>query len=147
MDTKQTDIIVLSRLALADFVTDRPYLLISIKEPKSEPVFVLDNPNQVARLDLDFYDVNCKVDGLKTFCEEDAKAILQIVNLTLPYVNLIVCQCEAGICRSAGVAAALSMILKGDDAEFFKPRGPYRPNSFVYKTILNVYQDSRPFQE
>jgi predicted protein tyrosine phosphatase len=147
MDKKITDIIVLNRKNIQEFATDRPYLLISIRDPKSEPVVIPENPNQVARLDLDFYDIDCKADGVKSFCDEDAKAILKIVNLILPYVNLIVCQCEAGVSRSAGVAAALSKILTDDDSKFFAKKGPYCPNSFVYRTILNRYMDSRPIGE
>jgi hypothetical protein len=53
-------------------------------------------------------------------------------------IDLCICQCDAGISRSAGVAAALSYILTQDDAWVFKdPR--YMPNRLVYRTILDTY--------
>ena len=55
-------------------------------------------------------------------------------------VDVIICQCSAGISRSAGVAAALGVILNGSDKEIFNdPK--YCPNRFVYRTILNEYEN------
>jgi len=49
-----------------------------------------------------------------------------------------VVHCSAGIARSAGVAGAISLVLNGKDAMFFK--GRYIPNRFVYRTILNEWE-------
>jgi len=148
------DILVFSRETIKEFVTDRPYLLISIRDPKSELVETQDNPNQVARIDLEFSDWDLEKfpqlkdkPQLKAFTKEDAQYIINILRLTEKYINLIVVNCEAGISRSAGVAAALAKCLGQSDEKFFNPRGPYCPNRYVYRTLLNEYKDGRPLGE
>jgi hypothetical protein len=59
------------------------------------------------------------------------------------HIDLCVCQCDAGISRSAGVAAALSYILNQDDTWVFKDPW-YMPNRLVYCTILNDYYENHP---
>jgi hypothetical protein len=49
----------------------------------------------------------------------------------------IVINCEAGISRSAAIAAALSKILTGDDKVFFDQ---FIPNRHIYRTILTEWQ-------
>lgn len=84
---------------------------------------------------LVFDDVCGKIDELelKLFNKDMAKQILDFVDKHSD--KLIICQCEAGISRSAGVAAALSKIYNGTDDFFFKR---YIPNNLVYKTILEL---------
>lgn len=57
----------------------------------------------------------------------------EIVNRYKDKINLIICQCEAGISRSAGVAGALSKVLNKDDSKIFED---YCPNMLVYRTVL-----------
>jgi hypothetical protein len=53
-------------------------------------------------------------------------------------IHLCICQCDAGISRSAGTAAALSYIETQDDAWVFTdPR--YLPNRLVYRTLLDIH--------
>lgn len=136
---KETQIKVFSRQNVEKFITDLPHIVISIRDPGSERVNLPDNPNCIAQLFLDFHDIDGEKDFTdhKTFSGEDAASILKVVGLTFPYINLIVVNCEAGISRSAGIAAALSVLLGIGDEEFFNPRGPYQPNRWVYRTILN----------
>ncbi len=51
-------------------------------------------------------------------------------------VQRIIVHCDAGVSRSAGVAAALARVLNHDDAEFFA--GRYRPNMRVYRALLDT---------
>ena len=149
MDNK-IDIIVFSREGIGNFVTDRPYLLISIKDPGSEVVELQDNPNKIAQLDLEFSDFDVdKCPGIlnskiKVFTKEDAQSIITVLRLTEKYINLIVVHCEAGLSRSPGIAAALSNILGYGDQFYFKH---YLPNKYVYRTLLNIAMDSRPIGE
>jgi hypothetical protein len=58
-------------------------------------------------------------------------------------IKLCICQCNAGISRSAGVAAALSYIVSQDDSWVFEnPR--YLPNRIVCRTILDVCYRNEP---
>ena len=145
---RPVDVIVLSRQGVEEFYTDRPYILISIRDPQSKPANVPKNPNEVARLDLEFSDWDLdrfpalKGQGeLKAFVKEDADSILTLIRLTLPYINLLVVNCEAGISRSAGTAAAVAKILGQKDDIYFKN---YIPNRYIYKLLLNTYMDSKP---
>lgn len=77
----------------------------------------------------------------KIFNSTHVKEILEFVFKHLNEIELIVCQCDMGLSRSAAVAAALSKILNGNDEEFFE--SPYIPNKLIYKTILDEYQNSQ----
>ncbi|KKL12333.1 hypothetical protein LCGC14_2536790, partial [marine sediment metagenome] len=70
------------------------------------------------------------------FQQLHAKLILDCFNRWKDKINLIVVNCEAGICRSSAIAAALAKISGQDDNEFFKR---YLPNSLVYRLILEEY--------
>ena len=150
---KEMTIKVFSRVNVEKFVTDLPHIVISIREPDSpgyvnERAKLPDNPNRIAELYLDFCDMDCRKTGpdklqeigYKLFSKDDAKAILSMVKITEPYINLIVVNCPGGISRSSGVAAALSILLKipDGDNQYFNPKGPYTPNRFVYRTILDT---------
>jgi predicted protein tyrosine phosphatase len=51
--------------------------------------------------------------------------------------DLLIVQCEAGVSRSAGVAAAILKALTGDDSQVFSnPR--YVPNRKCYRLVLNA---------
>jgi len=151
------DIEVFSQETIQNFVTDRPHIVISIREPDSpgyinKPVEIPSSPNCMGILYLDFCDMDAVKypktkdfpEIYKLFSKDDARSILKMVELTAPYINLIAVNCVAGISRSAGVAAALAKCLGQSDEKFFNPKGPYRPNMFVYRTLLNLAMDSRP---
>lgn len=135
---------ICSRTTVQKFITDLPHVVISVRDPGTDQVALPDNANRIAELYLDFSDLdgdrfNCvKEHELKPFTKDDAKSILTLLKLTHPYINLIVVNCEAGISRSSGIGAALSIILGMGDVQYFNPRGPYVPNRFVYRTILDV---------
>lgn len=156
---RQIDIQVFSQETIQEFVTDRPHIVISIREPNSpgyinNPVEIPNSPNCMGRLNLDFCDMDAErfpkvkdlPDKYKLFSDDDAKSIIKFVDLTYKYINLIAVNCCAGISRSSGVAAAISKILGQSDERFFNPRGPYRPNMFIYRKILNIYMDSKPIK-
>lgn len=68
-----------------------------------------------------------------------AKRIWDIVEHYTKLTGLCICQCEAGISRSAGVSAALASVYQGYEAEqsIFKDRR-YLPNRLVYRTVHRV---------
>ena len=67
--------------------------------------------------------------------EEDAERIAALIK-TAPDVTIIV-HCDAGISRSAGVAAAIYKYCTGDDSIIFdNPR--FQPNMWCYRKTLNA---------
>lgn len=123
--------------------TGGPLGIISIKDPSEKPIdYAMAHKYRetCGILGLIFDDV----DSLKTadkykltaFTPDMAKQILKWTNALMKAgVELIIVQCNAGISRSAGVAAALSLIVNGDDSWVFNDKR-YLPNRLVYRTIL-----------
>jgi predicted protein tyrosine phosphatase len=69
---------------------------------------------------------------------EDASKIRQFVEANKD--RKIIVHCDAGISRSAGIAAALMKFYNGDDSMIFdSPR--YRPNMLCYRLMLNELND------
>lgn len=69
---------------------------------------------------------------------QDADNIIQFVNQHINEVEQIIVHCGAGISRSAGVCAALMMIINGDDSAIFD-NGQYCPNMHCYRLVLESY--------
>jgi predicted protein tyrosine phosphatase len=122
--------------------------LISIKDPSEKP---LDHTmahkygETCAILNLTFHDVDSlKIANdykLSAFTPEMAKQILKWAKTIMEAdIDLIIIQCNAGISRSSGVAAALSLIVNGDDGWVFDDKR-YLPNRLVYRTILKTYYE------
>jgi predicted protein tyrosine phosphatase len=137
---KEMTIEVFSRQAVEKFITDLPHIVISIREPGSAQPKLPENSNRIAELYIECDDIDIDSPMVKQFAKDDAKAILGLLKVTLPYINTIVVHCEAGQSRSAGVGAALSIILRVPDGDkkYFNPRGPYYPNRYIYRTMLNT---------
>ena len=132
-----------------------PHLIVSIRDPDAPPA----NPKQTALtkavLFRAFDDLD-KQPGASTiaylgreaqlFAASDAEAICQAVLDTRP--EGVIAHCEAGISRSAGVAAALAAFFNGDDSDYFATRGysagRYAPNMLVYGTLLYTLVSWRP---
>lgn len=142
--------LVFSRDRIESFTLDKPHIIISITEPNSEFPSIPASENCLGILRLKFHDLNNeareyiekeyptspKAKSLVFFNEEQARQIVDFVKAHLDLVEVIVCQCDAGISRSAGTAAALSKYITGSDEFYFKH---YLPNSLVYSTILNEF--------
>ena len=141
---------VYNRDDIHHYEEDEKHILISIDDPyaKDEIKFP-KNENRLDILQLKFHDWNERdrehiekdfpssraAQKMVYFTKQDAENIVQFVKKYLD-VDVIICQCEAGISRSAGCAAALSKCINGDDAHFFER---YLPNTLVYKLILNEW--------
>jgi len=126
--------------------TGNALALISIRDPSEQP---LDHAmshkygETCAILNLVFHDVDSLkiADNYKlmAFTPEMAKQILNWVKSVMKAgIELIIVQCNAGISRSSGVAAALSLIVNGDDSWVFNDKR-YLPNRLVYRTILKAH--------
>jgi len=123
---------VLSRKDAQTYKPEGTAVLISITDPESDQMFPdHDYPHA---LYLKFHDIDRVISGYDTFEYEDADMILEIWEMEKDNVDEFVIHCEAGISRSAAVAAALSKIHTGNDMEFFT--GRFLPNQLVYSMIL-----------
>jgi predicted protein tyrosine phosphatase len=111
-------------------------ILISITDP-DEPLLDIQHPEAyLGVLRLSFHDVERILDGYPEvipFTENDAESIINFIDNYKNDIELVVVHCEAGISRSAGVAAALSLILNNDCGFFHEY---YYPNTLVKSIIL-----------
>ena len=130
--------LVLSRERVARVMPNVPYLVISITDPDKPPAAIARNPLCMGLLRLAFDDLDTEITGLVAPAQHHADEIARFVREHLSQVDLIVTQCEAGISRSSGIAAALSRWLNGDDDEFFQR---YIPNRRIYRLIRRALGD------
>lgn len=111
-------------------------VIVSITDFGSLPVTFSRNGNIKAVLNLQFNDVDCGEENCMT--KEDAVKIISFINTYLQDIEQIIVQCEAGVSRSAGVCAALMLIITGSDNSVFD-NPAFVPNRYCYRLILNSY--------
>lgn len=133
--------LVLGRAEVLKTTPDVPYIVVSITDYGAPEAIVAASPNQLGVLRLQFHDADTVQAGRVVISEEDARTITRFVQQHRAKADLIICQCEAGISRSSGVAAALSKWLNSDDAPFFRH---YVPNRLVYRTVLEAAYKAEP---
>ena len=130
--------LVLSRSEIKTVTPDQPYIAISITNPGLPVAEVAVSPHCRGILRLQFHDIGDygqPLQGKQVMTEEDGRRVIDFLREHSDLVRLIVCQCEAGVSRSAAVAAAVCRILGTDDRHFF---AGYAPNRWVYRTILDA---------
>ena len=116
-----------------------PHIVISITSSPDDVARLRANKMCRGVLRLSFPDADTPSDQHaeeSLFSREHAMQVWTFVQRHLPEIERIVVHCDAGVSRSPAVAAALSKVLNGDDAEFFG--GRYRPNMRVYSTLLET---------
>ena len=143
------DVMILSRPEAVYYCEgrhSRPSIMISISDPfeiyYDEPFITREN-NILALLPLTFcdaekpgLDVYGRMAGAEDLMqEEDAR---QIRDLLEQYPDLdVIVHCDAGMSRSAGVAAAIVEASGGDQSRIFDSPC-YDPNLHCYRVLLNV---------
>jgi hypothetical protein len=135
----------------ASGIIDVPHVMIRITCPTS-PAFpaLQDNPKRVAVLEQKFYDLDGDAlmrdwteeekdkYGNGCFSNSQAREIVEFV--LADRTGKIVVHCDAGISRSAGVAAAVAKFLTGSDECIFGNKR-YIPNRYVYRKLLNTFME------
>ena len=128
---------------------DAPAVIISISDPNmiytTRPFCSAEN-RVIAILPLTFCDADKPgkdiysndADESDLMSEEDGRKVVQFVNLHVE--KHIIVHCDAGISRSAGVGAAISKYVSGDDSAFFNS-GRYYPNMWCYRKTLNAFEN------
>ena len=114
-------------------------IIISITDTHSDRNHFAQNPHIRAVLNLKFDDVDFGENDC--ICSNDGIKIIDFVNKHLNHVDKIVVHCEAGVSRSAGVCAALMLIVNGDDSPIFDS-ARFCPNMSCYRTVLETYYGS-----
>ena len=118
---------------------DHNYIIISINNTNDGyNKFNPDTKELIAVRSFFFDDV--EKDEENCITSTDADNIIKFINKHMDVDECIV-HCEAGVSRSAGVAAALMLIVNGSDKDIFdNPK--YCPNRTCYTEILNAYYGS-----
>jgi predicted protein tyrosine phosphatase len=124
---------------------DVPHIIVSISTPPDDPANIKTNEHTLGLLRLWFFDLDQVVEGTEEkdeflFQAEQAEQILDLV-ATHPTAEHFIVHCDAGLSRSPACAAAISKIMTGDDASFFRQ---YYPNRRVYRKILEAHARRTP---
>ena len=85
---------------------------------------------------LRFDDV--EANGENGISDEDAQEIVSFVNTVAVKLDKLIVHCEAGVSRSAGVAAAIMKAVNNDDGGVFGNR-ELHPNLSCYEKVLEAF--------
>jgi len=136
--------LITNRHAITYLKPEVDHVVISICAPGYLFPNLPENNKRLGLLQLEFVDLD-RIEIARQMGQEhmlmtkdQAKEILSFVNEYKDKVELIICQCDAGISRSSGAAAALSKILNNDDEWVFSSTN-YVPNMHVYRLLINEY--------
>lgn len=140
---RTSDFYVYSRQGLAAARPHEvPHIVISITSSLEDLARLPENASCLGVLRLAFPDAAAASDlhaEDTLFSHEQAIDVWRFVRQHLDGIERIVVHCDAGMSRSPALAAALSKVLCGDDAQFFG--GRYRPNERVYRMVLDAVEE------
>lgn len=129
------------RLSYTDYSSDKA--IISISTPGDEKA-EFDRNNKTIKdiLYLDFYDISYNSQeifkGYEPMSDEDAVKIRDFVLKWKDEADTLWVHCDAGISRSAGVAAGILEALGKDNSYIFESK-MYFPNLLCYRKTLNAF--------
>ncbi len=129
---------VLSREKVEQYNVAEKHIVISIRDIGSEKAKLPELENRLDELFLTFSDFDVPLEGIQVFNKGMAELTWNFIDKYIKEIDVIVVNCEAGISRSAGMTAAISKILNGEDDLFFKR---FLPNMLVYKMMLKEKKD------
>lgn len=132
---KHPSALVASRMVMPHLWLPIPYIVISMSDPGQPDVEFAADPFRKDVLRLSFYDLVSPKEGFASYTIEEATRVWEFVDKWIADIDAIVCQCEAGISRSAGLAAAISRVFNDEDSYYFKT---FLPNMLLYRTTLRV---------
>ena len=143
---------VLNEYAAMDYKEDLSHIIISICSPHAKPIKLPENKNRKGYLFLNFHDLDHLPEADKIclgigkpyqlLTEFQASLIWTLVDEHKD-IEMIICNCEAGISRSAGVIAGIKAGLDLDESDIFKD---YLPNTWVYRKVLESRKGKMLFQ-
>ena len=129
------------RLSYSDFDIDK--IIISIRDPnKVKPEFNINNSSIKDILYLSFYDISEETKsifgGYESMSPIDAILIRDFVLKWQNEIDTIWVQCEMGMSRSAGIAAAIMDHFDIDSKEILK-NNQYYPNKLCYNLTKGAF--------
>jgi hypothetical protein len=132
------EIVVKSRDTVGEYIKglNKDFILISVTNPGWKFVEVPESEHCRGVLQLRFQDTSRKRPDKLYFKRKQALLIKRFVEKN--NVPIVISQCDHGISRSAGVAAALARV-NGLDVEWFFSQAGLIPNMFVFDRLLGVY--------
>jgi len=92
-------------------------------------------------LQLKFNDVNNEVLE-EAINDEQAEEIAAFIMTALSKADILICQCDYGASRSAGIAAAVWQFLSDDSAKIFTDKR-YAPNKLVLRKVLAALEKGK----
>ena len=152
---------IMRRTALQD-LSLKPFeervAVISITSVHNPIVELKNMPQEILRLSFDDLDNDAVADQLgpnptsehrkrieekyHMFSDEQAQQIAEFYNRVKGNVDTLICQCEYGQSRSAGVAAAIIEFTTGKGIRVFVD-DRYFPNKFVFRKVYNTLKEYR----
>lgn len=129
-------VVVCSREQAVGVVHDKPWGVISIRNPGDKPL-EFTCPNNKGVLLLDFHDADKVEAGKILFSMDDARKVWDFIQ-GLGEIDTLLVHCIMGLSRSPGIAAAVDKVLNGDDMHWFSGQGGRVPNRRVYRCMMNV---------
>ena len=137
--TKDGVRIIISGQTMIESLDDSEFknsVLISIRSTMSEKADIKAKFRDI--LFMEFDDIEFDIANFKAINQFQAREIANFVAKHLKSgIKIIGCQCEAGISRSAAVAAAILKATGSDDTPIMVNSPIYCPNSRVYALVLN----------
>lgn len=116
------------------------HIWISFHDPSMPPTRLPVHPLRRASLQIPVHDAEIgdrsTLEKLVIFNKVHAKMIVDFVDCWKKHVSKIIVNCEAGVSRSAGCAAALSIWLKGHDSNIANGKNGFHPNATIKSLIL-----------
>ncbi len=126
--------LVLSVSLAREFQCEKPWSAISVATYKD--FAHIDGKYRISLLQLAFPDMDLPRKGWDPFSCEQAREVFDFTEKYWNISEVFMIHCEAGISRSAAIAAALHKVyIGGDNNKYWKI---YRPNALVYSTLLKV---------
>lgn len=135
---------VLSRNEIKNYWTNEKHIVFSVCDPEGQYVKLPKSTTRLGYMFMRFPDCDREMEGYLynnlVFNKHMAQGIVEYFNMHQDRITLVICQCEAGISRSAGIAGGLAKFIGQDDSYFFKH---YIPNMLVYRLILEEALNSK----
>lgn len=128
-----------------DFASDKA--IISISTPNDKPADIDTNNHSIVDiLQLSFVDADDDQKDMYPegwiYTNEQAQQVVDFVLKNKDKIECLWVHCDAGVSRSAGVAAAILKALTGDDSKIFDCK-QFAPNMTVYRKTLNAFYNNK----